>query len=96
MKIDGDRFVNISATSNFYGKEVCNTLLAFHSLTGCDTISYPYGCSKVKPYKKMIGQRQCYLIETFGHELGGDTETFENAMKFFQTIVYNGTASDIV
>ena len=44
----------------------------------------------------MIDQNQCYLIETFGRQLdtNTNTKTFEDAMKFFQTIVYNGSSSD--
>ena len=90
MKIDSERFVNVSLIYDFYGYDICNAILAFHSLTGFDTTSYPFGCGKVKPFKKMLKQKKFDLIEHFGLASCNSDDDFDEPLKFFQTIVYNG------
>ena len=56
---------------------MCEILPAFHSLTGCNTISYPFGFGKIKPFKKMLKAKQEDLLQELGasivftNELGG-------------------------
>jgi hypothetical protein len=94
MKIDGERHVNISSVCNFYGTDVCNVLPAFHSLTGCDTTLYPFGCGNIKPFKKMLQHKKHNLIASFGLMLGNGHQVFNDAVNFFQTVIYNGLASE--
>lgn len=42
MKIDKELYVNMGNICRAYGKEVCDILAAYHSMTKCDTTSYPY------------------------------------------------------
>ena len=65
MKIDNERYVNIKLICGFYGPDVFTMLPAFHSLTGCDTNPFPFGCGKVKPYKKMLQQKKQDLLNDF-------------------------------
>ena len=39
---------------------------AYHSLTGCDTTSYPYKVGKVKPFKKMVANNKFSLLSSAG------------------------------
>ena len=89
MRIDKERFIDISKIYEFYGSDVCSALPAFHSLTGCDTTSYPFSCGKIKPFKKMIKLKKFNLIEDFGLD-----KEFNNVLKFLQTVIYNGCNSE--
>jgi len=42
MKLDKERCVAISKVCKSYGKVICDVLPYYHSITGCDTTSYPY------------------------------------------------------
>ena len=90
MKIGNEHYVNIKLICCFYGPDVCTLLPAFHSLTGCDASSFPFGCSKVKPYKKMLRHKKQEWLNDFGSTLTSSHHVFIDAPTFFQTIVYNG------
>ena len=34
------------------GKTICNNIIQFHALRGCDTTSYFYGVRKIKLFQK--------------------------------------------
>ena len=38
---------------NFFRNGICQILPVLHSITGCDTNSYPFGAGKISPFKKM-------------------------------------------
>ena len=65
MKIGKDSFVDIGRVCEVYG-DVCDTLPAFHSVTGCDTTSYPYMVGKIKPLKRLVEKQKSYLLHSFG------------------------------
>ena len=54
MQTDSERFVSVNSIVNHYGTKICNILPAYHSITGCDTTSYPAHVGKVKQLKMMI------------------------------------------
>ncbi len=69
MKIRHERFVNIESTCKKIGTEACPILLTYHSITGCDTTSFPFGIRKLKSCKKMA-KLKCYsLLSNFGSTL---------------------------
>ena len=53
MRIDAGRYVNVRAVANGLPDDVLKNLPAYHSITGCDTTSYPFKVGKVKPLKNM-------------------------------------------
>ena len=89
MRISTDRYICIRSISIHYGDKVCAILPAFHSLTGCDTTSCPFGVRKKEPFKKILKAKKGDILQELGtsivftNELGG-------AMKFLQTVVYPG------
>ncbi len=42
MKIDRESYVNIGKICDGFGPDLCKALPAFHSITGCDTVSFPF------------------------------------------------------
>ena len=56
MNITKKRYLDISHFCNAYGKRMCDVLPGYHSVTGCDTTSYPFKVGKIKPLKKMKSQ----------------------------------------
>ncbi|MPD04419.1 hypothetical protein E2C01_100105 [Portunus trituberculatus] len=61
MKINKESYVDIGDFCRTYGKEVCDVMPAYHSMTGCDTTSYKYKVGKVKPFKKMVAHLMSFL-----------------------------------
>ena len=66
---------------------MCHVLPAYHSITGCDTTSYPYGIGKIKPFKKMLSYNKVNFLSKFGDSLAL-AEDLNNARIFMQTTVY--------
>lgn len=89
MQIDRERYVDIGAVCKAYGKEVCDVLPAYHSLTGCDTTSYPYKVGKVKPFKKLVAQNKSILLSSVGN-FPNSLQQSENMLTFMQTVMYPG------
>ena len=95
MQIDSERFVNINAIEDHFGEKICNLLPAYHSITGCDTTSYPATVGKVKPLKKLIKQGKEYLLEEFGSNLDSESN-LQQASEFFQTVLYSGKNDETI
>eukprot|EP00795_Rhopilema_esculentum_P003494 gene3494-1875_t len=85
--------VYIGSVSKEYGSDVCNVLPAYHSITGCDTTSYPYGIGKIKPFKKMLSHNKVNLLSKFGDSLAS-VEDLNDARIFMQTILYAGKSEE--
>ena len=49
MKTNPEIFVDIKTICNFFGNDMCQILSEFHSITGCNTTSYPFDEGKIKP-----------------------------------------------
>eukprot|EP00795_Rhopilema_esculentum_P006387 gene6387-11826_t len=89
MKIDHQNFVNVAAIADHIGSEACNVLPAFHSITGCDTTSFPFRVGKVAPWKKLMKMRLYDLLSTFGCRFLTD-DSLLAAKESFRSIMYNG------
>ena len=84
-RFDG-RVIDIAATAMTLGNS-CKNILAIHALTGCDTVSYPFGKGKIKAIT-LLKNNQCDL------HLIGNIETphsllFEKSRNFF-CLLYGG------
>ena len=92
MKID-HRYVSVNKLTTHFGEEVCEVLPAYHSITGCDTTSFPFRIGKIKPIKKMIKQGKSQLLL----ELGRSLHSFQDVTKakyFFRTCMYSGNEQE--
>ena len=49
MMIDKETYVDILDIRSHFGDEVCEILPAYHSITGCDTTSFPANVGKLRP-----------------------------------------------
>ena len=85
MKIEKKRYLDTGDICKTYG-EICDVLTGYHSVTVCDTTSYPYEVGKVKPPKKVITQGKCNLLAP----LGKQRQDAEKILSFMQTIMYPG------
>uniref|UniRef100_UPI00358E375C uncharacterized protein n=1 Tax=Myxine glutinosa TaxID=7769 RepID=UPI00358E375C len=92
MKID-HRYVSVKKLTTHFGDEVCQTLPAYHSITGCDTTSFPFRIGKIKPLKKMLKQEKSHLLS----QLGRSNQSFQDATSakcFFRTCMYSGSEQE--
>ena len=46
--------LNINATCTQFGPSVCSQLLGAHAVTGCDTVSYPFGKGKITVLRTLM------------------------------------------
>ena len=46
---------------NFFRDGICQILPVLHSITGCDTNSYPFGAEKLAPLRKCLVSAKCIL-----------------------------------
>lgn len=93
MKIGKDRYVDVDEICNLYGEQICEVLPGYHSLTGCDTTSFPFKVGKVKPWKKMMSQMKSSLLLSLGqqHLTQHDLDII---LLFMQTVMYPGRQSE--
>ena len=66
MKTNPGIFMDIKTICNFFGNVICQILLEFHSITGCNTTSYPSGVGKIITFKKMRRLSKMYLLQDVG------------------------------
>ena len=52
---DNLRYISMHFISQQLGKQICTSLLGFHAVTGCDSISSLAGISKKKALKILLG-----------------------------------------
>ena len=89
MKLDRERYVDIGTVCKAYGKEVCDVLPSYHSVTGCDTTSYPYKVGKLKPFKKMVAENKSTLLTSVGI-VPVSAQQLESMLIFMQKVMYPG------
>ena len=80
--------IDINSICNFFGNGMCKILSEFHSITGCDTASYPFGVEKRIPFKKMRRLSKMHLL--YGKKNIYSLKRSDKPKLFFQTILYSG------
>ena len=88
MKVD-DRYISVREVVNYIGDEVCQVLPAYHSITGCDITSYPFGTGKIKLFKKMQQQDKCHLLSKLCESVDSVND-IRDAKLFFRIRMYSG------
>ena len=83
----------MSVICDHYGVDVCEKLLRFHAITGCDTASYMYRVTKVNVFNKIVQNPGKYHLL---HALENDEPLCEADIsglnRFVQTVMYPGKA----
>lgn len=91
FKYDNEKYARISKIVDFFGRDICLSLPAFHAITGSDTTSYFFRAGKVRVFKKLIGNpAKCALLTPLGKNKELSDQEIEYAKKFIQTVVYSG------
>ena len=52
LKYETDKYADIGAICDYFGKNIALTLPAFHSITGCDTTSYFLRAVKMQNFQE--------------------------------------------
>ena len=89
MKTNPRSFVDIEKNCNVFGNGICQVLPGFHSITGCDTTSYPFGVGKMSCFKKMRCLSKIHLLQ----DVRKNIDSFKRLDKpklFFQAILFSG------
>ena len=93
MKTNPGIFTDIKAICNFFGNGICLILPGFHSITGCDISSFPFGVGKISPFKKMSRLNKTPFLQ----DVGKNIDSFKRLDKptlFYQTILYWGKENE--
>ena len=83
FKYDAKKYANIRKICGCLGKDVCESILAFHAITSLDTTSYFFRAGKVKTFKN---QTKLKLIK----ELGEKDKLSDNHMKSAKDFIRSG------
>ena len=79
--------IDINSICNFFGNGMCKILSEFHSITGCDTASYPFGVEKRIPFKKMRCLSKMHLLygkKTFTRLKGQTNQSYFSRQFYIQ------------
>ena len=77
IKANPGIFIDIKIICNFFENDICQILPGFHSITGCDTTSYPFGVGKISPYKNMRRLSKRHFLQ----DLGKNIDSFKRLYK---------------
>ena len=69
IKINPAIYTDIKTICNFFGNIICQILPGLHSVTGCDTTSYPVGVGKCSLFKKVRRLNKTHLWQDVGKTL---------------------------
>ena len=73
--------LNINSTVKSLGTR-CKSILGAHALSGCDTVSYPFGKGK-KSVLKILDMDECSYLEKIGDENATTKELLAASTQFF-------------
>ena len=95
IKYDAEKYANICKICDYLGKDVCESLLDFHEITGSDTTSCFFPAGKVKTFKKILSnQTKLKLIKERGKKDKLSDNHMESAKEFIRLVVYAGESSE--
>ena len=57
FKYEADKFADVGAICDYFGRDIASALPAFHSITGCDTTSYFFRAGKCRMFKKVVKEK---------------------------------------
>ena len=95
MKIDSERYVNVTSIKLCFREIMCSVLPVYHCITGCDTTSYPANICKVSPFQKLIGKQAFHLLENPRNHMNSYKDK-EHPKKFYHTIMYSGLPGESI
>ena len=75
--------LDVNATCANLGRTVCSKLLGAHAITGCDTVSYPFGKSKASMLKTLKEGDFPGLFDVLGEEGASQEDLMAVGEQFF-------------
>ena len=95
MKIDSERYVNVTSIRLYFGEIMCSVLLAYHCITGCDKTSHPANICKVRHFQKLIEKQAFHLLKNLGNHMNSYKDV-GHAETFYHTIMYSGLTGESI
>ena len=92
MKYDTHKYASIRKICEFLSPELCQILLAFHAITGCDT-TYFHRKNEAIMFSKLmqLSSSHARLLDNLGIEID---KAIDDVKEFIRTIVYSGNKSE--
>ena len=91
MKIESNKFINITKIVEYLGTDVAKKLPQILAVTGCDTTSLLHGAGKIKVLKKCLNTKEkLRLLNTIGVSCKVSDTAIKDVEKFIQTVCYSG------
>ena len=85
------KYDRISVICDYVGRDLCLTLPAFHSLTGCDTTSYFFRTGKLRAFKKVLADpTKLTLLASLDKERFLTENNIKDVRDFVRKVVYTG------
>ncbi len=78
--------LDINATCTNLGDAMCSQLLGAHAITGCDTVSYPFGKGNASVLKTLKAGDFPGLFDILGEEAATDADLMAVGQKFFAAL----------
>lgn len=78
--------LDINATCANLGDGVCSQLLGAHAITGCDTVSYPFGKSEASVLKTLKAGDFPGLFDMLGEEGATEEDLMAVGRQFFASL----------
>ncbi len=95
LKIGHEKYVDIRKVVDYLGEEISKNLPSIHAITGCDTTSAIFGVGKVKVLEKLKKNAgKVALLEGVGIRQEISEDNLMNAIKFVQTLLYQGKCDE--
>ena len=95
MMIDKETYVDIEDIRSYFGDELCLILPAYHSITGCDTTSFPANVGKLRPFNKMMKHQSMNLLRNLGEDVNSFLD-LSDALMFYHTVMYGGKPNETI
>ena len=88
-------YADISVICQYFGDVLCESILSFHAITGCDTTSYMYRIGKVRVFQKLMKNSDlCALMKNLENENPLTDDEIGDLKRFVQTVMYSGGKSE--
>jgi hypothetical protein len=95
MMFEKGVYADISIICNYFGEFICQNILLFHAITGCDCTSYMYRIGKIRAFQKLLKNvNLCALLSSLNNEDPLTEEDIDEIKIFVQTVLYSGRKSE--
>ena len=87
--------LDINATCSNLGDTLCSQLLGTHAITGCDTVSYPFGKGKASVQETLMAGNLPGLFDVLGEEAATEADLMVVGQQFFVALYGQPTCTSM-